>query len=151
MTAFDLLDLGESGVGFLNAAVGVGGLIGAIAALALVGRGRLAGDFGIGILLWGVPIVLIGVWPTSSSRSSCWRSLGLGNTLVDVAGLTLLQRTCRDEVLARVFGVLESLLVGTIGIGAILAPLLIDGLGARGALIPTGAFLPVRRRSSGGA
>lgn len=143
VTAFDLLDRGESGVGLLNAAAGVGGLVGAGAALALVGRGRLAGDFGVGILLWGVPLVLIGVWPNTVVALLMLGLLGVGNTLVDVSGLTLLQRTADDAVLARVFGVLESLLVGTIGIGAILAPLLIDGLGSRGALIATGAFLPV--------
>ncbi len=45
-------------------------------------------------------------------------------------------------MLARVFGVLETLLVGTIGLGAILAPLLIDGIGIRWSLVVTGAFLP---------
>jgi hypothetical protein len=46
-------------------------------------------------------------------------------------------------VLARVFGVLHSLFVGTFGIGAILAPALISGLQVRGALIATGIVLPV--------
>jgi CRP-like cAMP-binding protein len=69
--------------------------------------------------------------------------LGLGNTLVDVAGLTLLQRTAPPAVIGRVFGVLEMMLVGTIGLGAALAPLLIDWIGIRWALVVTGAFLPV--------
>ena len=68
--------------------------------------------------------------------------LGLGNTLVDVAGLTLLQRTAPPDVIGRVFGVLEMMLVGTIGLGAALAPLLIDVVGIRWALVVTGAFLP---------
>ena len=61
--ALELLDLGEAGVGILDSASGIGGLIGAVVTLALIGRRRLAGDFGIGILLWGVPIALIGIWP----------------------------------------------------------------------------------------
>jgi MFS family permease len=69
--------------------------------------------------------------------------VGIGNTLVDVAALTLLQRSAPDEVLARVFGVIESLLVGAIGLGAILAPVLVSAFGADGALIATGAFLSV--------
>jgi hypothetical protein len=48
--------------------------------------------------------------------------MGIGNTLVDVAGLTLLQRSVPDEVLARVFGVLETVFLGTIALGAIIAP-----------------------------
>ena len=47
VTALELLDLGEAGVGFLNSAVGIGGLLGALAAAALVGRQRLASDFGV--------------------------------------------------------------------------------------------------------
>jgi MFS family permease len=141
--ALDLLDLGTSGPGLLNAAVGVGGLVGAVLALALVGRQRLAGDFGLGLLLWGIPIALIGVWPDEAPALVLLAVVGIGNTLVDVAALTLLQRAAPDEVLARVFGVIESLLVGAIGVGAILAPVLVSAFGADGALIATGAFLAV--------
>jgi MFS family permease len=143
VAALDLLDLGKSGPGFLNSAVGVGGLAGAVVALALVGRRRLATDFGIGLLLWGVPIALIGVWPHEAPALALLAVLGVGNTLVDVAALTLLQRAAPDEVLARVFGVIESLLVAALGLGAILAPLLVSLFGIRGALIATGALLPV--------
>jgi MFS family permease len=142
VAALELLDLGRSGPGLLNSAVGVGGLVGALAALALVGRRRLAADFGFGLVLWGVPIALIGVWPEPAAALVLLGVLGVGNTLVDVAALTLLQRTVPREVLARVFGVLESLVVGTIGIGSAVAPLLIEGLGVRGALVATGAVLP---------
>ncbi len=141
--AIELLDLGEPGVGYLNSAVGIGGLLGAGAALMLVGRRRLAADFGAGLVLWGLPIAAIALWPEPPAAVLLLAVVGLGNTIVDVAGLTLLQRAVRDEVLARFFGVLESLVVLTIGIGAVLAPLLIDGLGIRGALAATGALLPL--------
>jgi MFS family permease len=143
VTALDLLDQGESGVGLLNAASGVGGIVGAVVAFALIGRKRLASDFGLGIILWGAPLALIGAWPNTAVALVALGVLGLGNTLVDVAGLTLLQRTAPPEVIGRVFGVLEMLLVGTIGLGAALAPVLIDGLGIRWALVVTGAVLPV--------
>lgn len=143
VVALDLLELGSSGPGLLNSAVGVGGLCGAVLALALVGRQRLASDFGLGLFLWGVPMVLIGVWPHEAPALILLAVLGIGNTLVDVAALTVLQRATPDEVLARVFGVLESLLVGAIGLGAILAPLLVSTFGTDGALIATGAFLSV--------
>ena len=54
---------------------------------------------------------------------------GIGNTLVDVSGVTLLQRAVRDEVLGRVFGALQSILVLGLGVGALIAPLLIDLVG----------------------
>ena len=143
VTALDLLKRGEGAVGYLNAASGVGGLVGAALALALIGRSRLATDFGLGIVLWGAPLALIGAWPNTAVALVSLGVLGLGNTLVDVAGLTLLQRTAPPEVVGRVFGVLEMLLVATMGLGAVIAPLLIDRVGIRWSLVITGAVLPV--------
>lgn len=143
VTSVEVVGLGSSGVGILNSALGVGGLLGALAAAAFVGRERLAVGFALGIVLWGFPIALIGVWPSALLAVVMLGGVGVGNTIVDVAGMTLLQRAAPDAVLARVFGVLESLIVGSIALGAVAAPLLIAGIGARGALVVTGFFLPV--------
>lgn len=140
--AIELLDMGESGVGFLLAAVGIGGLLGTLAALTLVGRRHLAGAFTIGLALWGLPIALIAAWPEPAVALVLLALVGVGNTIVDVAGLTLMQRSVPDEVLGRVFGVLESLIIGTIAVGGLLAPALVEGLGTRPALVATGALLP---------
>jgi len=53
LIALELLDLGDAGVGFLNAGFGVGGLVGAFGALTLVARRRLASPFAAGLVLWG--------------------------------------------------------------------------------------------------
>jgi MFS family permease len=143
VASLELLDLGESGVGFLNSAVGIGGLLGAVAAFALVGRQRLASDFAFGLLLWGIPIALIGIFPRPPFALILLAIVGVGNTVVDVAALTLLQRTVPDEVLTRVFGVVQSVFIGTVGLGAIVAPLAIHAFGIRWALILTGALLPL--------
>ena len=111
--------------------MGIGGLLGAIAAAALVARKRQAADFGLGIFIWGVPIALVAVWPNQVSVLVLLAVVGIGNTIVDVSGMTLLQRAAPDEVLARVFGVLESLLLLTAGLGALAAPLLLNWLGTR--------------------
>jgi MFS family permease len=141
--ALELLDTGEAGVGFLNSALGVGGLLGALAAAALVGRGRLAANFGVGIFIWGLPIALVAVWPHQAFALVLLAIVGVGNTLVDVSGMTLMQRAAPEDVLARVFGVLESVLLLTIALGALVAPLLLDWLGTRGALIVAGCMLPL--------
>ena len=62
--ALKLLGLGNAGVGLLQAACGVGSLVGAAVALSLVARARLAADFAIGLLLWGAPLLLVGAVPT---------------------------------------------------------------------------------------
>jgi MFS family permease len=141
--ALKLLDTGNAGVGFLNSALGIGGLLGALAAAALIGRGRQATDFGLGIFVWGVPIALVAVWPNQVFVLVLLVVVGIGNTIVDVSGMTLLQRAAPDEVLARVFGVLESLMLLSIGLGALVAPLLLNWLGTRGALIVAGSLLPL--------
>jgi MFS family permease len=142
VTALQLLDLGEEGVGFLNSAVGIGGLVGAMVSAALVGR-RLTTNFLAGIVLWGIPIALIGVFPDALPVLLFLALVGLGNTLVDVSAFTLLQRAVPDDVLARVFGAVQGLWVGTLGLGAIVAPLLIAAVDIRGALLITGALLPI--------
>jgi MFS family permease len=142
VAAIRLLDLGSPGIGYLNSALGVGGLIGGIVAVVLVGVRRLALTFGLSLILWGAPILLVGLWAETAPAFVLIALAGLGLTLVDVAGFTLLQRAVPEEVLARVFGVLHSAFYATGGIGAILAPALVDWLGIRGALIVTGAVLP---------
>jgi MFS family permease len=141
--AIEYLAAGDGAVGYLNSAVGIGGLLGAVVAAGLIGRKRLAGDFGLGIFIWGVPIALIALWQNEVYVFLLLAVVGIGNTIVDVSGMTLLQRSAPEDVLSRVFGVLESVLLLTVGLGAVVAPFLLDWLGTRGALIAAGALLPV--------
>ena len=143
VTAFHLLDVGESGVGFLNAAFGAGGLLGGIAGLGLVSLRRLARPFAAGLVMWGVPIALIGIWPYAAWTVICLAVVGAGNAVLDVAGFTLIQRGTDDAVLARVFGVFEVLVIAALGVGSIIGSLLIDELGLRAALVVAGSILPV--------
>jgi hypothetical protein len=69
--------------------------------------------------------------------------VGAGNSVLDIAGYTLIQRSVVDSVLGRVFATLEIVGSAAIGVGSIVAPLLVGGLGLTGALIATGAILPV--------
>ena len=119
VVAIDLLDLGTSGVGFLNSALGVGAFVGAVAALSLTGARRLSPAFLLGVVLWGAPAHRARPLARGRlSRCSCSALIGVGNSLVDVAGLTLVQRAVPDDVLARVFGVIQMLWLAAMGIGA---------------------------------
>ena len=140
--ALQLLDMGQSGVGLLNAAIGVGGVLGSVVAAALVGRGRQSLNFAGGLVLWGIPIALVAVYTNSGFALAMLVVVGIGNVLVDVAGLTLLQRVAPDDVLGRVFGVLETVFSLAVGLGGAAAPLMIDLIGIRGALVATGVLLP---------
>ncbi len=143
VTAFDLLGRGEAGVGYLNSAIGVGALLGGIAALSLTGAERLSPPFVLGVLGWGVPLILIGLAPEFVLALLLLAMVGAGNSLMDVAGFTLIQRAVPDDVLARVFGVIQMLWLLTLGVGALIAPAVVDALGIETALIATGASMLV--------
>jgi hypothetical protein len=94
--------------------------------------------FALGLLLWGLPIALLGIWPNRWLALLLLGLVGVGNTLVDVAGQTLLQRAVAEEVLARAFGVLQSLLLGTLALGAAVAPSSSPGWGSARRCSPPG-------------
>jgi MFS family permease len=143
VAAFELLDLGEGGVGYLSAAIGIGAFVGAVGALSLTGARRLSPAFLAGIVLIGVPLMAIGVWQELAVAVVALGLMGIGSSLVDVAGLTLVQRAVPDDVLARVFGVIQMLWLASIGIGAALVPPLISWLGVEASFIAVGALLPI--------
>jgi hypothetical protein len=143
VVALDLLGTGESGVGTLNAAVGVGAVVGSIAASLLVGTKRLARWFGLGVVLWGLPLSMVAVLASEPATLVLLPVIGLGNALVDIGLFTLIARLSSDTVMARVFGLLES--NGALGFaaGAAVTPVVIDLLGLRGALVVVGLVGPV--------
>ncbi len=143
VVAIELLGTGEPGVGALMAAVGVGAVAGSLVASLLVGSGRLGAWFAAGVALWGLPIALIGVVPEPLPALVLLACVGVGNALVDVSGFTLLGRMAPDEVLARVFGLLESLVTVSIGVGAVVASSVTELFGVRSALIGIGLVCPV--------
>ena len=141
--ALQVFDLGNAGVGYLDAAFGVGGILGGVLAAGLAGSRRLGAWFALGAMVWGVGVALVGVSPTAAIVFIVLAGVGAGNTVVDVAAITLIQRAAPEAVLARVFGIIESVLLAGLGLGAILAPVLIAWLGARPAIVVTGLMLPV--------
>jgi predicted MFS family arabinose efflux permease len=142
VVAIELLETGEPGVGVLTAAIGVGAVVGSLGASVLVGSRRLAAYTGVGIALWGTPLALIGVFPAELLALVMLAIIGAGNALVDLGYFTLFPRLMPDEVLARVFGALESLVALAVGLGSILTPLLIHFFGIQGALVAIGLLTP---------
>jgi MFS family permease len=141
--AIEILGLGTEGVGYLFAAFGIGALVGGLATLALVGRPQLARWFGVGLVLWGIPIIVLGGTGVALAAFLAMAVIGVGNNLVDVAGMTLLQRTVEDRVLARVLGALDGIVLAGAAAGAAISPLLIDTIGVRWAAASVGLALLV--------
>lgn len=140
--ALETLDAGAAGLGLLNSVAGAGGLVAVLVAGGIAARGRLASSLGVGIVLWGLPLVLIGVWPEQAVALVLLAVVGAGGTLVAVTSDTLLQRAAPPDILARVFGAVDGVLLVSLAIGSLAAPFLISVIGVRGALIAAGALLP---------
>jgi MFS family permease len=143
VVAIDLLGTGEPGTATLTAAIGAGAVLGSLGASLLVRTRRLGAWFALGVALWGLPVTLIGVFPHEVAALGLLACVGVGNALIDLGGFTLLARLAPDDVLARVFGVLESLAALSIGLGAVVAALVIDITDVRQALIVVGLLCPV--------
>jgi MFS family permease len=141
--AVDLLDLDVSAVGWLDGMVGVGAAAGVLAVAGAAGGRRLVRHFAAGLLLWGVPLAVIAAQPSLAAAIVLLVLVGVGNTLVDVTGVTLMQRIAADDVLGRVFGAFEALVLLTMALGSLLAPVLVSTLGSRGAFAVAGAIVPV--------
>ena len=141
--ALSLLDLGHSGVGYLNAMLGIGGFIGGFVALLLAQGGRLARNFGIGVLFWAAPLLLVAAWPTVGAAVAVMIMLGLANSVVDVNAYTILQRVTPEAVMSRVFGAMESAVIGGMAVGALLMPILIGTIGLRWGLVVVGTGVSV--------
>lgn len=135
--------LGEPGVGVLNAAMGAGVLMGALASFGLAGRSRLSPAFALALVGWGTPILLIGVSPAPALTVVLLIVLGFSNAVLDISGYTLLQGTVPDSVRASVLGVMEGLVGLTVAFGGLAGATLVEQLGVQPALIVTGAILPL--------
>lgn len=142
IASIELLGLGESGVGWLNTAWGVGGLAGGWLALSLLGRGRLASGVRLGCLLAGVPLAVIGIWHEPAAAIVLLVILGVGYALLEAALMTLTQRLAADDVLARVFGAQETIFVGGTALGGLSAAGLVAAVGLSATVVVTGLALP---------
>ena len=141
--ALDLLEMGESGVGILAAGFGVGSIVAGALTFALVGRIHLAAVAAAGALAWGVAVAAVALVATAWLAPVLLIVGGTGLAIVDIAGRTLLQRSVRDEVLARVFGVQEGLAMLGLAAGSVLVPVLVALTGLVGAALVVAAILPV--------
>jgi MFS family permease len=141
--AIDLLHLDGSGVGFIGALGGIGAIAGSASGLVLVGRERLGIALGVSGFLFGFAIAAVSVTVAPIAVAVLIVCAGAGSGLTYVAAQTLIQRLAGDDVMSRVFGVLQGLMMGTTAIGALSVPLIIEVVGERAAFAVAGLSLPL--------
>ena len=138
--AFEVLDIGSAGVGLLNSAVGAGAIAGSALTVLLVGR-RLVVPIVVGFACWGLALGAVGLVPSRAVVPVLLAVAGAGGVLTEVAGRLLLQRSAPNEVLSRVFGVLEGMSMAAIGLGSVIVPASINWFGTKATLVGAGGLM----------
>ncbi|MEO5851703.1 MAG: cyclic nucleotide-binding domain-containing protein [Nocardioides sp.] len=141
--ALDLLGMSDAGLGLLNSALGVGGLVGAATSVVLVGRQRLAPALMVASAAAGASLTAAGLVPLEVAAFALLALSGAGKSFFDIACRTLVQRLLPDRMLAAVFGLQEALMMAGLAVGTLVAPLLVELAGPRVAFVVAGLFLPV--------
>lgn len=129
--ATQILEGEAESVGLIDSTLGVGAILGGLVAITLAARPVMARTLGIGVVLWSLPLLAVALWPEPPVMFVATATMGFGNPLVDVNYATLTQRLAPDEVLGRVFGAGEGILIATMAIGAAATPFLIEEVGLR--------------------
>jgi hypothetical protein len=143
LIAIELFGIGRSGVGVLNASLGVGLAAGGLLTLLLVGRRNLAPGIEIGALVWGLGLALVAMVPWTFVALAILVLGGAGLALMDTSGRTMLQRLAREDVLTRVFGVLEGTSLLALSAGSLGVAVLNSVLDLRAVTLIMAALLPV--------
>lgn len=138
----ELLDLPASAAGFMTAARGIGGIVGGLWAANLVGRRHLAMPLRVSLAVFGFAATAMAFSAIPLLTAALVVVASAGYVRGETVGAILLQRVVPDDVLARVFGVVEGLHVAAMAAGGALAPLLVVTLGVREAVVVVGLLLP---------
>lgn len=143
VASIELLGMGEGGVGLLSAAMGLGGLFGAVFAVSLTRSGKLIRTQSAALAYWGAPIAVIGLVADPAIALGALVVTGVANAVYDVAVITIFQRGSSNQERGGVFSVFEGVAGLGLVTGSLLAPALLSAFGVRGALAVAGAVLPV--------
>jgi MFS family permease len=137
------LGTGESGLGVLTAALGVGALAGVFLANPLARARRPMRAILVSAMLAGLPFAVLAVIGHTAVAAVLLVGAGAASIVTEVLAVTLLQRSVPATVVARVFGVLDSLVLGAVLVGAAVMHPMIQVFGLEAAVVVMGVFLPV--------
>ena len=123
--------LGTEGSGFLNSVYGVGGVVGGLAAGYLASKVRLEPAVIWSIGAGSVVFICLGISPAGVLPFVIMFVVGILDIMVDVNGTTIIQTGTPEELLGRVFGAFEGVLILAMLAGAVIVGPLIELLGPR--------------------
>jgi hypothetical protein len=140
--AVRILSLGAGAAGYLSAAFGAGGVLGASCAVLLVGR-RLAQPLFVSALVSGLALAALSLTSSTAVVAALLLAVGASRALQSVAAQTLLQRSTPLDVMACAFALIESVRDAGLAFGSLAVPVLVGLGGPDAAFIGIGALSPL--------
>jgi len=137
------LGTGSDGYGYLLACSALGGLLGVGLANRLSGASRLAPVIMGGICLQALPYLLTVPVRGPALAGTLQVVSGIGMIIVDVLALTSLQREVPGDVLGRVLGVLDTVVLAGVLLASLATGVLLAHAGVSVALVAVGVGIPV--------
>ena len=142
LLAINVLAIGPAAAGYLSAAFGAGGLIGASASVLLVGR-RLALPLAAAALIGGAALAALALASTTLAAITLLLVVGASRSIQSVAAQTLLQRSTPLDVIVCAFVLIESIRDAGLAFGSLAVPLFVSIGGADTAFVGMGALAPL--------
>ena len=125
--AVNVFEAGEAGTGLLNSAIGVGGIVGALIAGALVLRRRMAPPLLAGALGLGAGVALLGLVGDFGLALLAMAIASAGALVLEIVVTTLMQRIVPDAVRGRTIGAMETATVTAYAAGSFIVPVVGGG------------------------
>jgi MFS family permease len=148
--AISVLDRPQAWAGYLAFAFGAGAVLAATVSAALVGR-RLGRPILAAALVFSGALAALAFGLGLAGTLALLVVAGASHVLLEVAIRTLLQRSVPPQLIGRIFGVLEGLMMAGYALGALLVPALVHLGGSRLALLGAAAVLPLAAAVGGRA
>ena len=141
--ATDVLTAGEAATGYLNAAIGIGGVTGAVVAGALALRRSLRTPMLLGAAVMAVGAAILGLATELVVAMAAIALVSGGHLVLEVTGATLLQRVTTDAVRGRAVGLMMTVDTGAEAAGSFIVPVLVAGFGTAAVLGVSGVVMLV--------
>jgi len=148
--AISVLGRPQAWAGYLAFAFGAGAVLAATVSAALVGR-RMGRPILAAALVFSGALAALAFGLGLAGTVALLVVAGASHVLLEVATRTLLQRSVPPQLIGRIFGVLEGLMMAGYALGALLVPALVHLGGSRLALLGVAAVLPLAAAFGGRA
>jgi MFS family permease len=133
--ADERLGLGPDGFGLLLGGLGVGGVAMAPFVERASAAPRLSTVLIAGMAAFCLPTLVLAVSTSAELAVAAQVVRGAGTLVVDVLAITAIQRAVATNMVARVFGIFQALMLTAIALGTVVAPALCSALSLEEALV----------------